>query len=297
MASTGWAEARIGTSSAYRQRGYISYDSGTNSLSSAQNQTIALHFQVKNTAGVKRQRHDWMYGYSLDGATEKTGSVGLKPDDTAQAGVVSAGHLQMAAGTWYNWFTLYISVPNNGKKHTVRAWIECKDTTPRDWQHRGSNAISISFTTPTYAIIPKEPTGCSCTIDTDNMIAKFNWNSADCDHVLIYRSYYDSDNVLLKNGYLSYNNTTHLYNRDKPISDYIPDEAVKVIYKVSNVSTTGHSTSSSNLSATIDAYTKVKIKVNGVWKKAIPWVKVNGVWKKCTKTYIKVGSSWKRTIS
>lgn len=297
MASTSWAEAQIGTSSAYRQRGYISYDSGTNSLSSAQNQTIALHFQVKNTAGVKRQRHDWMYGYSLDGATEKTGSVGLKPDDTAQAGVVSAGHLQMAAGTWYNWFTLYISVPNNGKNHTVRAWIECKDTTPRDWQHRGSNAISISFTTPTYAIIPKAPTGCSCTIDTDNMIAKFNWDSADCDHVLIYRSYYDSDNVLLKNGYLSYNNTTHLYNRDKPIPDYIPDEAVRVTYVVTNVSTTGHSTSSSNLSATIDAYTKVKIKVNGVWKKAIPWIKVNGVWKKCTKTYIKVGSSWKRTIS
>ena len=297
MAYTGWVEAQIGTSSAYRQRGYISYDSGTNSLSSAQNQTIALYFQVINTAGVKRMRHDWMYGYSLDGATEKTGSIGLKPDDTAQAGVVSAGHLQMTAGAWYNWFTLYISVPNDGRTHTVRAWIECVATTPRDWQHRGSNAISLSFTTPTYAIIPNAPTGCSCTIDTDNMIAKFNWSPAACEHVSVYRSYYDSDNILLKYGYLTYGGTTHLYNKDTPIPDSIPDEAVRVTYVVTNVSITGHSTSSSNLSATIDAYTKVKIKVNGVWKKAMPWVKVNGVWKKCTKTYIKVGSSWKRTIS
>ena len=297
MASTGWAEAQIGTSSAYRQRGYISYDSGTNGLSSSQNQTIALYFQVKNTSGVKRLQHPWIYGYSLDGAPEQKGTIGMKPDDTAQAGVVSAGYLQMSKNTWYNWFTLYISVPNNGKTHTVRAWIECDTTTPRDWQHRGSNAISISFNTPTYAIIPSAPTGCSCTIDTDNMIAKFDWNNADCDHVLVWRNYYDSDNVLLKSGFLTYNNTPNLYNKDKPIPDSIPDEAVKVTYEVTNVSTTGHSTRSGELSATIDAYTKVKIKINGVWKKAIPWVKVNGVWKKCTKTYIKVGSSWKRTIS
>ena len=297
MASTSWAEAQIGTSSAYRQRGYISYDSGTNGLSSSQNQTIAVHFQVTNTSGVKRMRHAWMYGYSLDGAKENTGDVGMKPDDTAQAGVVSAGHLQMAAGVWYNWFTLYISVPNNGKNHTVRAWIECKDSNPRDWQHRGSNAITINFTTPTYAIIPSAPTGCSCTIDTDNMIAKFDWAEASCDHVLVWRNYYDSDNILLKYGYLTYGGITDLYNKDKPIPDSIPDEAVRVTYEVTNVSTTGHSTNSGELSATIDAYTKVKIKVNGVWKKAIPWVKVNGVWKKCTKTYIKVGSSWKRTIS
>lgn len=297
MAYTSWAEAQIGTSSAYRQRGYISYDSGTNSLSSAQKQTIALHFQVKNTSGVKRMLHTWIYGYKLDGATEQKGTVGTRPNNDAQAGVESAGYLQMAADIWYNWFTLYISVPNDGKKHTVRAWIECDATTPRDWQHRGSNAINFSFNTPTYAIIPKAPTGCSCTIDTDNMIAKFNWDSADCDHVLIYRNYYDSDNVLLKYGFLTYNNTSYLYNKDKPISDSIPDEAVRVAYVVTNVSTTGHSAKSGELSATIDAYTKVKIKVNGVWKKAIPWVKVNGVWKKCTKTYIKVGSSWKRTIS
>ena len=297
MASTSWAEAQIGTSSAYRQRGYISYDSGTNSLSSAKNQTITLHFQVKNTNGVKRMQHTWIYGYSLDGATEQEGTVGMKPDDTAQAGVVSAGYLQMSKNTWYNWVTLYISVPNDGRNHTVRAWIECDTTTPRDWQKRGSNAISISFNTPTYAIIPSKPTGCSCTIDTDNMIAKFNWDAADCDHVLVWRSYYDSDNILLKHGFLTYNNTQNLYNKDKPISDSIPDEAVKVTYEVTNVSTTWHSTASGTLLATIDAYTKVKIKVNGVWKKAIPWIKVNGVWKKCTKTYIKVGSSWKRTIS
>lgn len=297
MASTGWAEAQIGTSSEYRQRGCISYDFGTNSLSPAQNQTIAVHFQVKNTSGVKRMQHIWIYGYSLDGATEQKGTIGMKPDDTAQAGVVSAGYLQMSKNTWYNWFTLYISVPNDGKIHTVRAWIECDETTPRDWQNRGSNAISISFNTPTYAIIPSAPTGCSCTIDTDNMIAKFDWAEALCDHVLVWRNYYDSDNTLLKYGFITYNNTPNLYNKDKPIPDSIPDEAVKVTYKVANVSTTGHSTKSDKLSATIDAYTKVKIKINGVWKKAIPWVKVNGVWKKCTKTYIKVGSSWKRTIS
>lgn len=297
MASTSWTEAQIGTSSAYRQRGYISYSAGTDGLSSASRQTVALYFQVKNTAGIKRIQHAWMYGYSLDGATETIGDVGTKPDDTAQVGVVSAGYLQMYKDTWYNWFTLYISVPNDGRKHTVRAWIECTDTAPRDWQNRGSNAISISFTTPTCAVIPNAPTGCSCTIDTNNMIAKFSWSNASCSYIQIYRNYYDSDNKLLKSGYLSYNGNTELYNDNRPIPDSIPDEAVRVTYVVTNVSITGHSTSSSNLSATIDAYTKVKIKINGIWKKAIPWVKVNGVWKKCTKTYIKVGSSWKRTIS
>lgn len=297
MASTSWAEAQIGTSAAYRQRCYISYDAGSSGLSSAQNQTVTLTFQVKNTSGVKRMQHAWIYGYSLDGAAQKTGSVGTRPDDSAQAGVNKAGYLQMVAGTWYNWFTLKISVPNDGKKHTVRAWIECDAAAPRDWQNRGSNAISLSFTTPTYAVIPNKPTGCSCVIDTDKMIAKFDWDDASCSYVQVYRNYYDSDNTLLKSGYLSYNGTTRLYNKDTPISDSIPDEAVKVTYEVVNVSATGHSTKSGALSATIDAYTKVKIKVNGVWKKAIPWVKVNGVWKKCTKTYIKVGSSWKRTIS
>lgn len=297
MASTSWAEAQIGTSAAYRQRCYISYDAGSSGLSSAQNQTVTLTFQVKNTSGVKRMQHAWIYGYSLDAAAQKTGSVGTRPDDSAQAGVNSAGYLQMVAGVWYNWFTLYISVPNDGQTHTVRTWIECDSTVPRDRQNRGSNAISLSFTTPAYEIIPNKPTGCSCIIDTDNMVAKFDWDDADCSYVQVHRVYYDSDNTPLKEGYLSYNGTTKLYNPNTPIPDSIPDEAVKVTYKVFNVSSTEYSTESVELSETIDAYTKVKIKVNGVWKKAIPWVKVNGVWKKCTKTYIKVGSSWKRTIS
>lgn len=299
MASTGWAEAQIGTSTAYKQRCYISYDAGSSGLSSAQDQTVTLTFQVKNTSGVDgRKQHTWIYGYSLDGAVEITGTVGTKPDDSAKPGVVSAGYLDMVANTWYNWCTLTISnIPNDGKKHTVRAWIECEGTTPRDWKNRGSNAISLSFTTPTYAVIPNKPTGCSCVIDTDNMLAKFDWDDASCSYVQVYRNYYDSDNTLLKSGYLSHNGTTSLHNKDTPILDTIPDEAVRVTYEVVNVSATGHSTASGGLSTTIDAYTKVKIKVNGVWKKAIPWVKVNGVWKKCTKTYVKVGSSWKRTIS
>lgn len=37
----------------------------------------------------------------------------------------------------------------------------------------------------------------------------------------------------------------------------------------------------------------VRIKVNGSWKRAFPYVRVNGSWKKAT-AYIRVSGSWKR---
>lgn len=38
----------------------------------------------------------------------------------------------------------------------------------------------------------------------------------------------------------------------------------------------------------------VNVKVNGVWKRAIPYVKVNGTWKKAV-PYIRVNGTWKST--
>lgn len=38
-----------------------------------------------------------------------------------------------------------------------------------------------------------------------------------------------------------------------------------------------------------------RIKVNGAYKEARPYVKVNGVWKETTKTYVKVNGAWKET--
>lgn len=44
--------------------------------------------------------------------------------------------------------------------------------------------------------------------------------------------------------------------------------------------------------ATDDKY--ICVKINGAWKKAIPYVKVNGTWKKAV-PYIKVSGTWKLT--
>lgn len=40
----------------------------------------------------------------------------------------------------------------------------------------------------------------------------------------------------------------------------------------------------------------VKLKVNGTWKDAKPYIKVNGSWKEAT-PYLKVNGSWKETVS
>lgn len=39
----------------------------------------------------------------------------------------------------------------------------------------------------------------------------------------------------------------------------------------------------------------VKVRVNGVWKDAIPYIRVNGTWKEAV-PYIRVNGSWKEGI-
>lgn len=39
----------------------------------------------------------------------------------------------------------------------------------------------------------------------------------------------------------------------------------------------------------------VKVRVNGVWKDAIPYVRVNGTWKEAV-PYIRVNGTWKEGI-
>lgn len=45
---------------------------------------------------------------------------------------------------------------------------------------------------------------------------------------------------------------------------------------------------------TIDVST-IRLRVNGTWKKAIPYLRVNGTWKKC-KAYLRVSGSWKKGV-
>jgi hypothetical protein len=39
----------------------------------------------------------------------------------------------------------------------------------------------------------------------------------------------------------------------------------------------------------------IKIRVNGAWKDAIPYVRVNGTWKKA-QAYVRANNSWKEGI-
>ena len=52
---------------------------------------------------------------------------------------------------------------------------------------------------------------------------------------------------------------------------------------------------SSVLTNTCTINRNVWIKVNGVWKRGIPYVKINGVWKAGV-PYIKVNGDWRKAI-
>lgn len=45
----------------------------------------------------------------------------------------------------------------------------------------------------------------------------------------------------------------------------------------------------------IPRYELLKIKINGNWKRAIPYVKINGVWRKAT-PYVKINGSWRKGV-
>lgn len=256
---------------------------------------------LKHTTAVTRYQHHWTVRYYQDYNVVDTWSGNL-PNDTSQAGVVDAGHLKMVANQWYQWGPSKTFTVDKINAKTVKYTItlECTGTVPRNVLcGNGYYPPYQSVALVSYYIDPTDPKDVTASFNEDTRVLSYSWSPAACYYVQLYRNWYDEDGTPLKQGYINVAGRTNnkLYNGDLPIKETLSDEVAKVTYEVINVSISGHSKNSGGKKITIDSYSKVWIKVNGAWKKAIPWVKVNGVWKKVTKTWVKVNGVWKRTTS
>lgn len=269
--------------------------------SNSKTATFTVIPYLKRSAAVKRYQHTWKVRYYQDGVLKATETLNL-PDNTSESGVTSRGYLNMVANKWYQWgpSKTFTVDKINAKRVGFTITLECVDTVPwNDLTVVNYNPAHQYTDLVAYYIDPTYPTGLSASFDEDTRIISYTWATAHCDYVQLYRSLYDENDSLIKEGYVNVSGRTNnkLYNTDLPIKETLTEDVAKVIYKVYNVSVSGHYKWTLGLPVTIDTYSKVLIKVNGNWKKAVPWVKINGVWKKVTKTYVKVGSNWKRTIS
>jgi len=81
------------------------------------------------------------------------------------------------------------------------------------------------------------------------------------------------------------------YNNTNAISGLTPDTHYYHRFRVTD--TKGHTSNWYTDEFTTLASTTLKIKVNGVWKDATPYVNVNGTWKKA-KAYMKISGTWKQ---
>ena len=83
-----------------------------------------------------------------------------------------------------------------------------------------------------------------------------------------------------------------ILNAYSQLSDYRPGQTVSVKYYLATYSD-GRNLGGRSLWKTMAIGGTAKVKNDGIWKNAIPYVKVGNIWKP-TISYVKVNSSWKR---
>ena len=266
-------------------------------------------------SGTKRMQHNWHTHFAVDYVHKQTVSyVGTGhqalPNDTAQAGVVSKGYLQMTVNKWYNWGDAWTTeVPNDGKVHYFGVRMECIGTNPKSCPKSGYLYAPLQtavYTAPNTDVPAPKPTGLYTTFNPSTRELQYYWDNADCAYKKLYRRQFDIDGNIVQTGWVSPNTDGKLYDKNKPYREVLPENVASVIYRMVNVSSTGAEKNSGNYDAmwnipnTPNTSTRfpsnhrVWIKVNGTWKKAIPWVKVDGVWKMVMHTYARDEDAWKR---
>ena len=251
-----------------------------------------------------RYQHKWDVAFAKDGVRQHTENYRdtknkALPNDTAQSGVVAAGKLTMVKNIWYQWGSSYkMTIPNDGQKHTVGVWMNCLEINPR-YCPAEKKYLTVEFTMPKYSTKAPTPAGLETWWYPDTRKLDYRWTKATgTSYIQIYRTLYDENDNVVKQGYIDAINSTDnkIGNADLGfVYEILPKNVVKVVWKMANVSSTGTKTWSNELPRVFDTYSKVYVCVNGVWKKAIPWVKVNGAWKKVSKTWVKVNGAWKKT--
>lgn len=249
-----------------------------------------------------RSQHHWYVYYAKDTKLQEAHNFyGLLPNDTTQAGVNSAGHLDMQADVWYQWGpTRTYTVPNDGQTHNFGVRLECVGTVPR-WcpEQNGAQYLYTSKTFPRYTDTPDPPKGVKADFNSDTRLLTYSWDAADCEWVQLKRHWIDANENVIKSGwFIGPSGTEKLYNKDVTagaLTETIPTNVVKVTYEVVNYSKTKDASKSVSGEVPTASRQYVWIKVGDSWQKAIPWVKVNGVWKKATKAYVKVDNVWTPT--
>lgn len=146
------------------------------------------------------------------------------------------------------------------------------------------------------------------TIPRAATIASFSGNDIDTDFSIGYTKYVSTWTYYLRMSIQGGAQLDRVVYDTSGATYRLPDSAKDIIYNtVGNNDTV-------NISAVIETYNggtkigessaltntctinrNVWIKVNGVWKRGIPYVKVNGVWKAGV-PYIKVNGDWRKAI-
>jgi hypothetical protein len=272
--------------------------------------TVTIKPCLRNIKGVKRFRHYWNVQFALDGIPIKVYQDRVLPINNVGSNVVGAGNFYMNEDEWYYWGDSYtFEIPNDGAIHNIGLWMECLGTVPRYCPKRAEHLwCSVQLPKYTPDTQAPEPKGLYALFDKDTRVIDYRWDTSaegldatkyTWDYLTITRTMYKADDTVYgeENQSVSRDSRIKLKNVDiGSVVEIVPAEVVRIKWKVTNYSLSGSSAESDLQEITLDIDSKVWVKVNGEWKKAIPWVKVDGVWKKAI-PWIKINGAWKRTIT
>lgn len=251
-----------------------------------------------------RHQHIWNSHFSVDHVHKISYLGKTLPDNNTKPSVNGEGGITMERNVWYQWGPSYsFTMNNDGKLHYAGVYLHCESAIPRYCPDL-STYLECNFRLPLYRneVIPSDPVDVRATFDEDTRVLRYTWNTVGVkNNVMLLRNFFDEEDTVVYSGYFPNPvkvGSTELSDAqmlEGLIVDTIPDDVAKITFEVINVSSTGKLASSGIITVNVPTNDKVWVKVNGVWKKAVPWVKVNGVWKKVPKVYVRVNGVWKRT--
>ena len=156
-----------------------------------------------------------------------------------------------------------------------------------------TDSSALSVTTYNYAILLTAPDF----NDEDNPTVTYSNDMGDnLTSLQICIASSDTQTIYVPYRDISKTGTSYTFNLTESERDTLLDACVNDTMRVKYVLKTNYN-SNNNYSALEKTFTstggKVRLNVNGVWKKGTPYINVNGTWKK-GKAYLNVGGTWKK---
>ena len=216
------------------------------------------------------ERCDALIGISGTGITTASHSAVLKPKADGWSG--NARH------TVTGNFTLTLT-----SSSALTALVSLKTTSTADTVNYGYGTAYI--TVPAYTPpVPANPS--YVTLSSFGYGGALNVSFGTVSGASGYRVYYS-----VNGGGYTLKGTVYSGSYSDSAHGLKPGDTVKV--KVSAYSSGGESSGTASAAVTVSG--GMRLKVNGVWKRCIPYVKVSGVWKKVKAVYLKNGSVWRES--